>query len=209
MAIVVESVASSASATCAKPTGTASGDLLVAIVGAVGGAPSLAGWDSRAAANNSGFYFESVFTRVAGGSEPADYTFSAPAVEGVIILRLSGADTSTIIDGTATTSTNGTAGSITTTADGSMLVMGSVGTGAITPDAGMVEADESGPGATYNLYVNAATETRATAGATGTRTQTAGGSLVTSAMVALSPLNGAVNPPGASSAARRRILLLP
>lgn len=180
------SFASSTSATCNKPTGTASGDVLVALVSSAGSAAAITGWTSQVSANFSSFYFETLLTKVAGGSEPSSYSVSAgPVVESFIILRVTDADTSAVIDGTPTSASSGVCGSITTTVPDSLLVMGSVATGTISPDASMSEAVETGPGGTYSLYGNAATEARASAGATGSRTQTSGGTVVASVMVAI------------------------
>lgn len=190
------SFASSTSATCSKPSGTASGDVLVALVSSAGSAAAISGWTSQASANYASFYFNTILTKVAGGSEPGSYSVSAgPVAESFIILRVIDADTIAVIDGTPTTNSaaggNITNASITTTVADSLLVIGATAVGSsIGPDGSMTEAVETGPGSTYTLYGNAATEVRGTAGATGTRTQTGG--LVAQCMVAIKGASASV-----------------
>jgi hypothetical protein len=95
---IIEAVATAtATGTCSKPTGTASGDLLVAFYG----------YDSVARVTTVGSGFEAVggwlgsggttltvWAKVAGGSEPSEYTWGEEGgkAEKVTILRISGAD---------------------------------------------------------------------------------------------------------------------
>ena len=200
MALAYQTVASAASGTCNKPTGTASGDTLTAAVFGVGGttAASLAGWTQQATTNASGFVSLTILTKIAGGSEPASYTFTGPPLVGAtIIVRASGGDTSAVIDGTPTTSTTATVGSITTTSANSLLVMATVGgsdtTGtSIAPDAAMTERAELADGFASYGSLEVATEARASAGATGTRTSTdAAASGFLTAMVAIKEASAA------------------
>lgn len=192
--------ASSTSATCSKPASTASGDVLVALVASAGAAATITGFTSQASANYFSFYFSTILTKVAGGSEPSSYSVSAgPIVESFIILRVTDADTSSVIDGTPTTNTAAgtdiTNSSITTTVADSLLVIGAAAVWAIGNDASMSEVAENGPGSTYSMYGNAAIEARGTAGATGTRTQT--GYLVAQCMVAIK--GAAASPDGTAT----------
>lgn len=166
---------------CAKPTGTASGDLLVALVDAyddntVTVAPP-AGWstqsgpDRRTTGNLITSY---VFYKIAGGSEPSTYTFddTPDKYTNCIILRYSGADPATPL--LAATSTNNgtvttrTGTGITTTRDNSVLLFFSVGySGGLPGDSeptGMTMRDTvDGVTAVYDQVIT-------TAGATGNRT---------------------------------------
>lgn len=169
-----------------KPAGTIAGDVLIAAVVAAGAAPSLAGWSSQAAVNNSGFYFLSMLSKVAGESEPASYTFAGGGIiQSVVLAAIQNADTITIIDGTPATSTTGALGSVTTGADGSLLLAAGMANDALSAPAGMSEVGEGGPGGTYSLYGNLSQELRATAGATGARTVTTAGSMLGAVMLAI------------------------
>lgn len=126
--------------TITKPTGTVSGDLLVAVVvryedsGNVGvsfSAPT--GWTEQATAV-AAFYRVKVVYKVAGGSEPANYTWtygSSGDSYGACgaISRITGADTSNIFDGGPTyqSSTSTTASEVCpsvspATSDGLLLL---------------------------------------------------------------------------------------
>ena len=187
MAVTYESVASASSATVSAPSGLASGDLLVALVASVGAKSSLSGWTEEGSATNGSFYFLTALTKIAGGSEPADYTFaSAGVVEGGILLRVTGHDPADLIDGSVTGASGSLAApGMTTTVDGALLAIAGLATASIDPDAAMTERAEVGPTASFGLYLNAATEADATAGATGTRTQTTAGSPVLTLMLAV------------------------
>jgi hypothetical protein len=86
-----------------KPAGTASGDLLLAFVGAIGTsvtftAPS--GWTLLAAETSNTNINFSVYYKVAGGSEPANYTWtpSIGAKGGVLLEAHIDVDNTTPID---------------------------------------------------------------------------------------------------------------
>jgi hypothetical protein len=90
-----------------KPTGTAAGDVLIAIVGAIGASVTLAdttgGWTLIGSETTNSNINLSAYYRVAGGSEPSTYTFTPSAgVKGFgCIVGLIGADTTTPIDSSA------------------------------------------------------------------------------------------------------------
>lgn len=185
MPVAYGSVASSLTGTCTKPASTASGDMLVAHVYGAGSSSGPAGWTKQIEANVSATYHTSLWTKVAGGSEPADYTWTATVIEGVQIVRLTGGGT---IEGTPTSGSSSlTAGSITTTSADTMLVYGGVSTATLTPDASMTERAENGPGSTLSFYGAISTEARASAGATGSRAATTGGSALMAVMLAVGP----------------------
>lgn len=190
MAVTYESVASSLTGTCTKPTGVASGDVLVAHVYGAGTSSGPAGWTKAIEANVGGSYYASLWTKTAGGSEPANYTWTATIIEGVQIIRLSSAGP---ITGTATSATSTlTAPSVTPSAD-AMLIYGGVAAGStatLSPDPSMTERAENGPGATLTMTGHICTEYRASGGATGTRTSTETGgfgSPLTALMLAIGP----------------------
>lgn len=140
MAIVLESSASdnanATTVTVAKPSGTASGDLLVAI------------WGIRASKSSANLTLPSGFSetvieggqnptlqisyKVAGGSEPANYTFTSntSANQGCILARFSGVDTSSPSDATGSANTGSgqtaTASGVTTGTNGAVLIAGYV-----------------------------------------------------------------------------------
>jgi len=216
-----QSVASAASFTCSKPTGTASGDTLTAAVFGIGSTTfaSLSGWTQRATATNS-IYTLTILTKIAGGSEPATYTFTGPPAAGAtVIVRSSGGDTSAVIDGTPTSSATATVGSITTTSANSLLIMATVGLGdttgtSIAPDAAMTERAELVEANVAYGSLEVATELRASAGATGTRTSTDASAIgFLTAMVAIKEASTAASHPltgdlaGSSLAAATQIVL--
>lgn len=121
-----------------KPTGTASGDVLVALFfnGNTGTAQAISAPDgSWTEATSPGSYTDGanwqgvwhIFWKVAGGSEPDTYTFWHYYTNTEVILyALTGANTTTPIAPTATfyqgTGTTATSPSITTTVDNSLII---------------------------------------------------------------------------------------
>ncbi len=103
--------AGSSSVTVSRPAGTSAGDVLVAAVTArvdaatAVSAPS--GWTLVRRDDCSGsaqtVLAQSVYYRVAGGSEPASYTFSSPVPTGVAssVLAYTGVDTASPIEGSS------------------------------------------------------------------------------------------------------------
>jgi hypothetical protein len=122
--------------TVTKPSGTASGDVLIAAI-AFNGSPGTltlpSGWVQIAASiaitnpKVYGWYL------IAGGSEPADYTWTSTTTitSGCGISRYSGVDTSTVLDaaGVATSGAIAAGGSLTgvTTVTNNAMVIAAMG----------------------------------------------------------------------------------
>jgi len=137
MAIAFRAAASSTNAGSTtivvnKPTGTLSGDVLVALLyvdttGVVSTPPT--GWVQRdTLANGTNSFRAYIYTLVCGGSEPSTYTWTLDTTqynEGVI-LGFSGVDTTTPVDGHSIVDRGGTGSivtpTITTTAASDVLV---------------------------------------------------------------------------------------
>jgi Domain of unknown function (DUF1929)/Bacterial Ig domain/Kelch motif len=191
-----------------KPTGTATGDVLLASV-AVRGVPAIAapaGWSLVRTDPRGTILKQAVYVKVAGATEPASYmwTFSVskPAAGG--ISAFAGVDTASPVNasgGQANLSAAAvTAPSVTTTAANTMLVAlyGYAPLAGLTPPAGMTERWEIGsaPGTTNPVVSEAATALQAAAGATGTRTATASKAVNSvGQLVALRPGGGGPPPP--------------
>lgn len=205
MANAYGSVASAASFTCTKPTGTASGDVLTAAVFSIGSAngATSSGWTQQKVQSLSSTYTLTILTKAAGGSEPANYTFATTSgiAGATVIVRTTGSNTTTVIDGTATSSNTATAASITTTSANSILIMATVGfndlTGtSIVPNAGMTEVAELVEANVTYGSLEVAYEVRGSAGASGTRTSTdASASGFLTAMVAIKEASSSTNHP--------------
>jgi hypothetical protein len=159
-----------------KPTGTVANDVLIAAFtlgsgGHVASSPS--GWVAVLGGGASDTY--AVYYKVAGGSEPASYSWTSdnPTGGGAGgISRYSGVDTVTPLD-VAGTSTFGftspaTAGPITTVTANAMVIGGvfELSTYTVTPPAGLTERWEAGPG--DNVGNEHASGIQAVAGSTGT-----------------------------------------
>ena len=186
-----------------KPTGTIAGDVMVATVATNGAPTPPSGWTQQAQANFSTLYLTH-YTKVAGGSEPSSYTWTAATsmLEAGIDTR-TGVDTTTPVTGTPTQNgafaASTAPGSITTGAANALLVMGGFGY-AIGNDGTGVSWSGSGTERWEENYLNtyfldAQDEAIASAGATGTRTVTiagtlGSGSLVLGVMLALNPAAG-------------------
>jgi len=171
-----------------KPTGTASGDLLLAIVFGASGAQNTyasTGWTKvvegfQDATTDSGF---ALFWKAAGGSEPSTYDFSWSGSDnedvGVLIMRISGADTTSPIDDYTIDVTfefvsAPTVPSITTTVADCLAIWASLARqgnetySAVPSGTASVASYQSGnnyEGIAYSV----ASETIASTGATGTR----------------------------------------
>lgn len=183
MTIVVESVATAApgggatTTVCDKPTGTAEGDLLVALVGGAfaSGTPdvTLSGWTRRAWRVTTTMFF-AVLTKVAGGSEPTSYTFNnglSASTRRAAIMRVSGADPTTPFDGTPSTNdgsgTTITGTGITTGEDNSLVCLAgnwSANSTTFTP--------AEGSGLVSMNRIGVAGAVQSSAGATGNKTAT-------------------------------------
>jgi hypothetical protein len=178
----------SAAPTPAKPTGTASGDVLLAVVSLYTGSDAIAitppsGWDLISNAQYTTLMRQTMYIKVAGGSEPASYTWtiSSSSYVDVHIIALTGVNTTTPQDATATTNsgtaTTRSALGLTIVTPGAWIVVASTGFDFATPTPSGMTAR------TPYLF----TEARATAGATGDRTATASADEWTAIMVALRP----------------------
>ena len=94
----------SATYTASKPAGTASGDLMVAFVEAIGSSASVtgfpSGWTRQGAQTGNSNILSECWVKVAGGSEPSSYswTLSASLRGRVTIHTYTGQDPSTPID---------------------------------------------------------------------------------------------------------------
>lgn len=188
-------------ATCNKPTGVASGDVLVAAVfiyenPTAGVTTPPSGWTLISAANAAvGNVYQRIYLKVAGGSEPSSYTWTInnDDVCAIGIGAWTGVDGTTPQDATATansgTGANRAATGLTTATDGAVIAMLSSGwTSAISAQpSGMTSR------IVWNTVCNVSDQTIATAGATGTKTATSAADANgwTTALVALRPAGGA------------------
>jgi hypothetical protein len=192
LAVAATSFAESASATslaCPVPTGTAAGDLLVALVVGptnVATTATVTGWTldkSQGGADSAANDGQTTYYRVATGSEPASYTFTSTGTANrmsVLMARVTGADTTTPLD-VATVSSSGaaattyTAPSITTTTAGAMLLhwvsvnASSTNAMTITPPSGLTQKALTDGSVAAGRKAGLWSEPRPTAGATGTR----------------------------------------
>jgi len=197
---LVRSVASNAgnslqSITINKPAGTAQGDALVAIISHQSGSnrsmTAPAGWTAIAGTDvyegtNAHIH---AWYRVAGASEPASYTFTITGGDGRDtaggIIAISGANQATPINASAgqsngsTSSTSVPAPSITTTMPDTLLIYAGSGATAAsyTAPGNMAEQFDRTTSGTYKVSIEAATQSLAASGATGTRTALASTSM--------------------------------
>ena len=187
------STASGGTLTVNKPTGTLSGDVMLASITVVTNTSTVtapAGWGLVQSVNQTNGNTSRLYTyyKVAGAAEPASYawTFSGANVGTVGgIASFTGVDTASPIDASASqttaSSTSHTAPSVTTTVAGDMLVTihSFASSRTWTPPGGMTEAvdrySRNGTGGSgVSLGMNY--EARPATGATGTRTAVASGS---------------------------------
>lgn len=179
--------------TITKPTGTAEGDLLIAVVGqnTTGGTWGLpAGWTSWLSGGATGNISDLVAYKVAGASEGTDYTFSkdtlAAAEKIGRIFRVTGYNTSTWQDFTPTASyegtgtTSATAPDETTTEANVLLIRAVIvdrnRMATSTPPSGLTDeshADSAGV-ATNSVGHGSGWQLQASSGATGTKIWTLG-----------------------------------
>lgn len=189
-----------ATTTCNKPANTGEGDLMVALIlAATQPSAGPTGWTNRVTGNNgAASAFIDIWTKVAGASEPANYTWTNAGYTDIVIISYQVGDKASPYDtglgnNAGNTSTPSTS-SITTAINNEMLVMGYSPTagGAWTMNSGQTErADFDG--------VCAAEKLQATAGSTGTLQVTNGGgaAATAAAIVAIRP---APNFPGRETA---------
>jgi hypothetical protein len=217
MAIVRESHArttgTGSTLTLTRPTGVASGDILIAtLLASTAGGHSLSaasGWTLVSQQFIFSFFSSTVWIRVADGTEPSTWT---PALGGspgttawqTTVDRFSGVDNAAPINvqnSASQTSSNAStvAASLTTTvADCLLLFVGCSNNGfrTNTPPSGMSEQWDYNYQNIYGNSVTLATEQLGAAGATGSRTGTlSAASQNTTHMMALAP---AVTPSGTS-----------
>lgn len=176
----------------AKPTGTASGDLVVFVVYWESDTNTVTGSDSLASAlrqANTGAFMLEVFYKIAGGSEPATYTFT-PATNGQWRAAVGAAyqngtgsgpwvDTSGGSEGDSVITTSQTAPSVTTTSADCLVVF------AYGNFSGSDPASTSGFATSFRGALGGATladAAKATAGATGTTNPASMGSETYAAM---------------------------
>lgn len=165
-----------------KPTtpGTiVSGDLMytfLVVNGSASPTSTPSGWNLEESVFQSGSQCLYVYSKIAGGSEPADYTWTwaGTIIVGAIMLACySDISAPLVVDDhdkqTNTSSSNRVWPSITTAVANTFLAFfGFVGSSSSTPDASCTERVDTG--LTLRLYLM--TEERAASGATGTRTAT-------------------------------------
>lgn len=188
------------------PTGVAEKDIMIAHVIARGDSQTIttpSGWTIVSSTpTTDGSYtpdvIHALFWREAAADETSAYTFNVGSSNtlGVVIAVFRDCDLTTPInandDQVNASSTTITAPTITTTVNNALLVFfnGSATTQATSPNGGLTECwEQSGGTNTVNSY--GATETFATAGATGTRTATyASARASTGLLLALAPTAG-------------------
>ena len=168
-----------------RPSGTASGDVLLAAV-TVRGTPTIsaAGWTLVRLDSRSPTFTQAVFWHLAGASEPSSYTFTFNSSQTAVgtIVAYGGVDNVNPIadkNGQVTSSSATiTAPTVTTTVPNTQLVsfFGIVGKTTIGQSSGMTERAEvfSPKGTTSKLTASLDDQPMAAAGASGNRTATAG-----------------------------------
>lgn len=184
-ATALDASAAATSITVNKPTGTASGDLLLASVTLRISSATItppAGWTQVASGGASSITL-ATFIKVAGGSEPSSYTFTTSLAgrQAAGIDRITGADPITPVDvhssasGTAATSL--VAAAVDPSSADTLLVACfgfSTGTATVTNPGGMTSDWSFTASAVSAAPVNAAAhETLSVDTSTGTRTATA------------------------------------
>jgi type II secretory pathway pseudopilin PulG len=203
------------SLTIDRPAGLVAGDVMLAqltvrnnICGAGGNTPP-AGWvlittspvSTNGCLNSGTTISQAVYYKVAGGSEPATYTWNFNSGRSTLgLAAFSGVDNTSPINvangQVNTSSTNIVAPGITTTVANTMLVglFGHAHADAINPPAGMTELYDVASGAGPNGATSeAANATQAAVGATGPRTATSTGNndaVNIGHLVALRPASG-------------------
>ena len=174
---------SSTSLSIPAPANVASDDVLVAVVD-VRGNPTItapAGWTLVRLDTSGNVMRQGVYVRVAGSSPPASYTWTLSNVQSAAggISAYAGVDTAAPVmahNGLASatkTSKSIVAPSITTTADGAMILglFGIATKGSVTPPAGMSERfDVASSAGTSSVVTSSADVLQAAAGPTGSKT---------------------------------------
>jgi hypothetical protein len=188
-----------------KPAGTASGDLMLALI--VPNTDNLnetppSGWTKIEERTGAGYVpGPTIYWKQAGGSEPSTYDWACTGVFKGVILSYDNADGTTPINAHSSASGGGAttsfvAPSVTTTVDGCTLVcffveLDFTGAGPYTPPSGMTERVDVVEDGTSRADFEIADVLLGTAGATGTKTATATNSKnYWGASVAIAPSTG-------------------
>jgi len=173
-----------------KPAGTLPGMVMIAGIAletGSSGASSLAGWTLLRSSLGTNNLRLDMFYKVAGGAEPASYTFSLPTTEyasgGIISFAGSNVTPIDVIGAAATSwaAPSITTGVINTTVVGCWANIRN----SSTPPAGMTEQFDNT--SVSQEAIACSTEARPTAGATGTRTETSAGADPLSMLVSIQP----------------------
>jgi hypothetical protein len=171
------------SITLTKPSGTASGDVLVAAVD-IGGTTTVtapSGWTLVRSTTSGTSLTQAIYVHVAGTSEPSSYQwrFSSARLASAVMAAYIGVNTTTPVDvssgGSSSNSSSDVAPSVTTTAAGELLigVFGEAANASVTPPTGMLEQVEQLAGTGNNrVVVELSDQQLGAAGATGNRTAT-------------------------------------
>ncbi|WP_018353281.1 PQQ-dependent sugar dehydrogenase [Longispora albida] len=173
-----------------RPAGTASGDVMVASVVVNSDDSAItapAGWTEVRQAAIPGQLRHLVYVRVAGGAEPASYTWNSALARRVAggISTYRGVSTASPVDASgvladATADTSIDAPSITTTVAGTRLIhlAGVNAEGGVTPPGGTERYEASSPNADLprDALAEASDVTQPSAGGTGIRTATSASS---------------------------------
>ncbi len=231
MAIAVRSsavgvqAASGSPVSVTKPTGTASGDILVAIhfldvFGTVAAMTAPAGWTQTGISySGTGSCMGKAWYRVADGSEGASFSFGQNDTSVCTVVACSGGNTTTPIDIAASWSQGGSAQtahvapSISPTGSASLLLCGFASTCdavlTYTPASGMTELQDAWAqfalGSVDSLVLSAS-------GATGTKTATCSGTsnnefTTVSLAIAAAAAGGATSLPPVRSRAYQHVLV--
>jgi len=171
------------SITLTKPSGTASGDVLVAAIDIAGTttvtAPS--GWTLVRSTTSGSSLTQATYVHVAGTSEPSSYQwrFSSLRMASGVMAAYVGVNTTTPVDvssgGSSSNSSSDVAPSVTTAAAGELLigVFGETANASVTPPTGMLEQVEQLAGLGNTRVVSELSDQQlGAAGATGNRTAT-------------------------------------
>jgi hypothetical protein len=196
--------AGSSTSTVAKPTGTTTGDLLIAIVAAdsdstIANVTAPTGW--TVSGSFAPYVRMKVWYKVAGSSEPTSYSFVHSNASGrAVILRFNNFDTANPInqisffDGSSSPqsdSASETAPSLTPTVTGAVLVTAYAtqgGTRSYTAPSGMTEISDNSDGwISFASFVQTLSSTAATGTKTAVSSEAAG---YTSVSLLVNPSSG-------------------
>lgn len=186
--VSTNTTSSATSLNVTKPAGTVEGDLLIAFMVANRAATSItppSGWTSAFLEVGTANRTYAIYYKVAGPSEPANYTFTIDVTGGIAIgmARVSGIDQLDPIEDVQYTNSDSThtvtAPSLTTTVDGCLIFRSAFqswnGTYGAWSDTALVELWDirhSSVGNNLGGTVSTAQGTQLTAGATGTASAT-------------------------------------